>query len=600
MKIHAQNSHLNLLFNVSILWALLSVTPPLEAAAVITATTTATPAVGADAEPGETVSYSITVTNDPTEAAQAVGYSVTLDANVTLTGGTIKTTPVALDDSYTGILGNVSITIGAAAGVLANDVDPQNGARVDGVPAVLPALNTGLTAVAGVIATPNGGSVTLGVDGGFIYNPPIGFTGSDSFTYTMTDGDSNTDTATVTLTVTAAVFWFVDNTGGGAGGTGSQADPFRTLAALNAAQGGVSPGTPQAGQTIHIATGSGTYDGGVTLLANQRLFGNGVSLMAAAGVTVPAGSTLPGVGVRPTITNTAGAGSSDGINLSSGNTVRGLDIGNTAGSGIAGVGVGALTISDVVINGTGGGVDFRTSGTLAVTLDSLSASSSTREGIRLTGVTGAFSTTAPTGVITTTGVPAIDINVPPGFDLSGLTLASVSSSGATNGIRLTNTVGGPTIAGDGATAIFTQPVTGTGVSVLARNGSGGTITNTGSHGVALNNATGLTLRQMNISNTGDDGINCRAQSGGFTLSAVDIGNTGGSCLGHVGVTEMNLTGICTINNGSRFHDFHNANTHAIDVRNGAQNLAALNIQDCTFENQNNTNGAVAIDCDRFR
>jgi len=105
MKIHAQNSHLNLLFNVSILWALLSVTPPLEAAAVITATTTATPAVGADAEPGETVSYSITVTNDPTEAAQAVGYSVTLDANVTLTGGTIKTTPVALDDSYTGILG---------------------------------------------------------------------------------------------------------------------------------------------------------------------------------------------------------------------------------------------------------------------------------------------------------------------------------------------------------------------------------------------------------------------------------------------------------------------------------------------------------------
>ncbi len=43
--------------------------------------------------------------------------------------------------------------------------------------------------------TPNG-------DGTFLYEPPPGYTGTDSFQYTLTDDEGETDVATVTLEVT--------------------------------------------------------------------------------------------------------------------------------------------------------------------------------------------------------------------------------------------------------------------------------------------------------------------------------------------------------------------------------------------------------------
>lgn len=49
---------------------------------------------------------------------------------------------------------------------------------------------------------PANGSVTVAVNGSFIYTPATTFSGSDSFTYSISDGDGGTATATVTITVT--------------------------------------------------------------------------------------------------------------------------------------------------------------------------------------------------------------------------------------------------------------------------------------------------------------------------------------------------------------------------------------------------------------
>lgn len=94
--------------------------------------------------------------------------------------------PIASDDSYT-LLRNASLDIGAANGVLANDIEPRG---------------TDLSVV--LITNPTDhGSVSVFGDGRFTYTPDAGFTGTDSFTYRMRDEDGDTDEATVTLNVVA-------------------------------------------------------------------------------------------------------------------------------------------------------------------------------------------------------------------------------------------------------------------------------------------------------------------------------------------------------------------------------------------------------------
>ena len=47
----------------------------------------------------------------------------------------------------------------------------------------------------------SGGSLTVQSNGDFVYNPPLGFIGTDTFTYTITDANNETDSATVTINV---------------------------------------------------------------------------------------------------------------------------------------------------------------------------------------------------------------------------------------------------------------------------------------------------------------------------------------------------------------------------------------------------------------
>ena len=106
-------------------------------------------------------------------------------ATVTLT--IANPAPIANDDTYA-VTFNTPLVVNAAAGVLANDRDPDG-----------EALSVAAT---GTFATSKG-SVTLNANGSFTYTPNTGATGADTFTYAVKDPSATGNTATVTLTISA-------------------------------------------------------------------------------------------------------------------------------------------------------------------------------------------------------------------------------------------------------------------------------------------------------------------------------------------------------------------------------------------------------------
>jgi VCBS repeat-containing protein len=94
--------------------------------------------------------------------------------------------PVANADAYTSVQ-NSTLTTSAAAGVLANDTDPD-------------AADAGhLTAA--LVSGPTHGTLAFNADGSFTYTPNAGYVGPDSFTYQASDGFDPSNVATVSLTV---------------------------------------------------------------------------------------------------------------------------------------------------------------------------------------------------------------------------------------------------------------------------------------------------------------------------------------------------------------------------------------------------------------
>lgn len=102
--------------------------------------------------------------------------------------------PDATTDTY-GTAQDQPLTIDTISGVLSNDGDP------DGDDIWVSAVNGNPSKIGQPIATAEGGTLTLNKDGSFTYEPPVGFTGTDSFTYEVTDG-----LATSVTTVYLGVF----------------------------------------------------------------------------------------------------------------------------------------------------------------------------------------------------------------------------------------------------------------------------------------------------------------------------------------------------------------------------------------------------------
>jgi hypothetical protein len=244
-------------------------------------------------------------------------------------------------DSFTGAIGNTALVVNdptdpapAVVGpnntitgdILANDADDIDGPGP-------------LVVVAGTFATNDGGSVTIEADGDFVFTPAAGTSCTDTsyfFDYTVSDQNTptaGTDTGRVTIAITDCL-WYVNNT---ATGNGTSTAPFATLAQAETASA--------AGHTIFVFDGSNTttgYAAGITLKANQRLFGEAVDLVVA-GVTLHTGIPTN----RPAITDN----NADVIDLAAGNTVSGLNVDpQGTGGGIAGgSGDAGGTIADVTI-----------------------------------------------------------------------------------------------------------------------------------------------------------------------------------------------------------------------------------------------------------
>ena len=225
----------------------------------------------------------------------------------------------------------------------------------------------------GTFATSQGGSVTIAADGSFVYTPQTGDQNlTDTFSYTVTDGDGLPSTGLVSINLGLRV-WYVDSTYAGANGTedGSNTRPFNSLADISGASG-----PDAAGDIIFIVERAGDYDGNLTLLNNQLLYGSGTALTVNTIVINAAG------GSNTTMTTTAAATNS--ITLASGNTVTGFTIGNTTGAKIIGTSFGTLTISNVTMSGTGQALALNT-GTVNGTIDMLALLSSAVDAVSLTG-----------------------------------------------------------------------------------------------------------------------------------------------------------------------------------------------------------------------
>ncbi len=272
-----------------------------------------------------------------------VAFSITVNA--------VNDPPFVVPPTNVAIARHIGRSLAAASveGLLANVSDPADGAGA------APFTVTAQTAA----ATTNGGRVTVAADGAWGYEPPAGSVNADSFSFEVCDSGipaSACTTATATLTLSGNIVWFVDDSAA-AGGDGTLAKPFQTIAAA------VTAG----GANARIFVASGNYSAGATLLAGQQLIGQGVSGVSAIdfdtlfGITPPAGSaTRPAIGgSRPVI---AAAGNT--VTLGTGNTVRGTEIGSTSGVALIGSNFGTLTLGDNVINGSGQALNLST-GTLA-------------------------------------------------------------------------------------------------------------------------------------------------------------------------------------------------------------------------------------------
>lgn len=439
--------------------------------------------------------------------------------------------------------GNVGINV-AAPGVLTNATDPNS-----------PPQPLSATVATGLV-TSAGGEVDIAADGNFVYTPPAGHTGPDTFNYEVCDDVLACDTGLITINV-ADMIWFIDNSAGA--GDGSLASPFNSIAAFEAS------GLPAANDCIFIEETGSDYSGPLTLANGQVLVGEGSTVPitdpAACNITMAPGSEpLPATGgTRPVINSAA-----DGIVLALGNTIRGLNVGNTTGIGISGSSVGTATVSEASILGTGAALSIST-GTLAMDFDEVSSTVTGTEGIFLSAVEGSLE--IGSGAISATGDSAVDISgTGPGLALDATFTSLSSSGGGGPGINLANTIG-------------TGGLTVTGVSPTAA--SGGTFANM-PIGVNLSNAVNVSLSFMQMNDFTDFGIR-GVTVAGFVLSdsviesATTNGNNAAADEGSVRFT--NLTGTVSFA-GSRIEDGYEDN---IRIDNNAGTLV-MTVQDSATPN----------------
>ncbi|MBV8685614.1 MAG: tandem-95 repeat protein [Alphaproteobacteria bacterium] len=503
----------------------------------VTRTTTLFNDVDGDgkADPNDTLLTHILIQNTDPTTLQNLQVTDTQNG-ITIDPLSVKITPIAFDDNLGTIVGNTPYVVAASA-LLGNDIDP------DGPEASL-VINATFTNLNHVTVSNIGG-------GNYQIVPETGYQGAASFDYTITDaqGLSSVSTGHVTLTVTGMI-WYVDSGYAGANGTadGSYLKPFTDLGKLNddgtGAVGTFGPNdgvkgdddVDGAGDTIFVYNRGTAYNGGITLEANQKLYGDGHAMTVN-------GFTIGDAGANGAI-NTQVNHSSYGVTLASGNTIEGI---NFAGSSNTGVGirdggstVGTLTISNVAVTGNGQAVDIDNGGALNVQFNTLSSTASTTgglgdgTGVQLSGDnTNAISGTLTANAGTITGAASHGFQIGDGTTGHAGTLAVTYAGNITTSNGAEVNIDGTT-AGSGAIS-FTGGITHLASSV-------------GTAGILMNHIDGGTIGfsgAINIaSGASSNGISIAAQTAGsVTVSGgnVTVGTVNGSGISVGGMSGGSFT-----------------------------------------------------------
>jgi hypothetical protein len=508
------------------------------------------------AELGETITYTVNIKNNGLVDALGVTFNDVIDANTTLTSG-VSISPIALNDLYS-VLGNVQLN-----GTDVRSNDSLFGASISGFGSTTPNANSTVPNGTNSITTANGGTVVLSADGTFTYNPPAGYEGADEFYYTLTN-PTGSDVGKVSLNIGGMV-WFV-NASASCPCDGRLTGPFNTLASFQAVNDGAG-NHPADNDNIFLY--SGNYTGPVTLRTGQKLIGQGASasLATIANVTVPAGSSaLPTTGGgSPAITS-----SSNAINLGSNNTIRGLNIGNTTGTDIAGTSFGTLNLSEATLNGNGRALQL-TTGTLNASLAGLESLNSGTEGVRLENIaaTSTLTVSGTTNIQTPTGTGISFVspnNITANF---GTTVVNKSASGtgvditnsgtttfsnlkltASNGSGLLSSGGTMTVSNSTSDSFLTA-TNGPALSVSSSAISMGFLTisstNSTATGISLSTATGtgLTSGTTTISGPVGIGLNVASSSAPVSLGITHITSSANPGSANTGVSLTSNTGAIT-------------------------------------------------------
>jgi hypothetical protein len=420
-----------------------------------------------------------------------------------------STAPAAVADTYAAT-GNIAIQI-AANGVLSNDegTNPQVSAvQGDGA-------NVGVA-----VATAQSGSVTLAADGSFTYDPPAGFAGADTFTYAITADEGTSAPATVTINV-SDMLWFVCN---GCAGTdsGTLLNPYTSIASFSTNNTGAA-GKPADNQKVYIR--SGTYGGAtdtLTLRSGQQVWGQGT---AASTAITPAANSHPSfaaltASARPVIAPSAGNGIA--LPATGDNAIHHLDLGNTASANAAifGNGTGTLTITNMAISGTGQVLNL-TGKTLAASFGSIASTSSTTQGVMLSGVAGSLTATSTTiSGPTSQGLLVSNSTATLGFGTTAVTAVTAGVSLQSN---------------SGAVTFGSLAITTTGGTALLATDNSGTITVTSNTGA--------------ISATGGAAIDITKAAAPFGAVSLNFANTSSSG-GTNAVRLQNLSGSANLGGGA--------------------------------------------------
>ncbi len=134
------------------------------------------------------------------QVSDGQGGLATATATITITG--VNDAPVANPDTNS-TNPHVPISVGAAAGLLANDTDAEHD-----VLTVSKVNNVAIIGSSATVAGTNGGTFTINTDGSYTFNPgtafdslPIGASATSSVSYTVSDGHGGFSTTTLTVSV---------------------------------------------------------------------------------------------------------------------------------------------------------------------------------------------------------------------------------------------------------------------------------------------------------------------------------------------------------------------------------------------------------------